>query len=218
MITLLIVLLTEQNETNLSSSDYTTLKITRPDSATCKWDPPTENLCFAFKLKNEPKEWWGLRLDVYGDLSAGLPSGGTALMGMFLPLKSGRIAGNVHLHLQMSSSAPTTGNAKIDCCTIEMVLSHVGESKIKSILQKQIDAGDPIIVLEVLNNDQNGKTDEVLITVPTKASLILKAMKDTPSNIIISAATPGTSNSCTRNTVIRSFMIFETLNLPGRLQ
>ena len=163
-------------------------------SATMRFDDRSETIEIGFvrkgigRLTNNQ-----LRLDCYGtqhsplvvmlmfceslagDIAGGLPSGGSSAMSMFLPLGSGQIAGN--FGVRFSNSA--------NYSSIELSMGRVGRHTVVGGLKKQVQAGDPVIVLEVLK-DTGDINPQCICTLPTRASLLLAAMESDAKSILLS--------------------------------
>jgi len=96
-------------------------------------------------------------------------------MSMFLPLGSGQIAGN--FGVRFSNSA--------NYSSIELSMGRVGRHTVVGGLKKQVQAGDPVIVLEVLK-DTGDINPQCICTLPTRASLLLAAMESDAKSILLS--------------------------------
>jgi len=131
-------------------------------------------------------------IDCYGNMSAGLPSGGAAAMSMFLPMY-------VPFHMGNFRMASTLSKKEID-----LRFGRIGRTTVDNGLRGLVEKGDPVFILEVLLKDSEKLNPETMVptrhshanfderyrhadyrcatvhtckvVVPTKASLIIASM------------------------------------------
>jgi hypothetical protein len=95
-------------------------------------------------------------IDCYGNMSAGLPSGGAAAMSMFLPMY-------VPFHMGNFRMASTLSKKEID-----LRFGRIGRTTVDNGLRGLVEKGDPVFILEVLLKDSEKLNPETMV--PTRHS------------------------------------------------
>jgi len=143
-------------------------KSLKPDSCTARFDVNQEDVvltiqCNSYKNSDSCKK----QIDVYGDLSAALPSGGSTAMSVFLPVQHNWTLGNFRVTFYD-----------------EVRLGRVGKNTVLNGLREMQDKGDPVMIIEIQEQDKYCINPTTVAVIPTKASLLLKAVEKGGTDIM----------------------------------